>query len=71
MRTFGALVELLPAVPQPVLVVTVVLFAVVWGLLALYRGRALLLPQDSADRRELALRQLELSHERRMARRQL
>ncbi|MER7773236.1 hypothetical protein [Kitasatospora sp. NPDC096140] len=64
MTLSGSPMELLHSVPVPVVAVVVLVQAIGWGSFLLCRGRALLLPQDSADRREVAIRRLELDHER-------
>lgn len=59
----GAVADALLAVPPPVLAAAVLLAVLAWSWYVVCRGRALLLPQDSADRRELALRKAELRHD--------
>ncbi|MBM9507993.1 hypothetical protein [Actinacidiphila acididurans] len=57
--------DILLAVPTPVLTSIGLVLASACAGFILCHGLALLLPQDSADRRELALRKIELADRRR------
>lgn len=69
MSLAGSVAGLLSQLPTPVAIAAVIPLGLASGGYLLCRGRALLLPQSSTDRRELAIRRSELRHERWKSRR--
>ncbi|MFB6784383.1 MULTISPECIES: hypothetical protein [unclassified Streptomyces] len=69
MSLIGGLANLLLAAPVSAVVVVALILAAAWATFTVCRGKAMLLPQDSADRRELAMRRIVSRHERWKARR--